>query len=110
MGGLIGLRHDIACSVSGSGPLAAHLRTNFTDPARSFFDVPVASLAQDRSSRLMVVTDRRDQKVKLDEQKGFVEQMRQLGRQVPQFFVEATDERNELPSPPRAEDHTLAQR
>ena len=94
VGGLVGLRHDIACAVSGSGPLAASYRTNFTDPGRSYFDVlqAVPSIAQNRSLRLMLVTDPRDQTVVLDQQSGFVEKMRQAGRPIPQFLVEATDE------------------
>jgi hypothetical protein len=94
VGGLIGLRRDIACAVSGSGPLATGGSPKVTDPARSFFDVTpsIPQLAQNRSLRLLLVTDPADRKVPIDQQTGFVEKMRQAGRQVPQFFVEATDE------------------
>jgi hypothetical protein len=96
MGGLIGLRRDIACAVFGSGQLAMQSRTNFTDPARSYFDVmaSVPSIAQNRAVRMMLVTDPRDQQVPPPQQTGFVEKMRQVGRQVPQLFVEATDEKH----------------
>jgi hypothetical protein len=94
VGGLVGLRHDIACAVSGSGPLATPGSPKITDPARTFFDVTqsIPQLAQNRSLRLLLVTDPADRKVPIAQQSGFVEKMRQAGRQVPQFFVEATDE------------------
>jgi hypothetical protein len=94
VGGLIGLRHDIACAVSGSGPLATPGGPKVADPARTFFDVTqgIPQMAQNRSLRLLLVTDPADRKVPIAQQTGFVEKMRQAGRQVPQFFVEATDE------------------
>jgi hypothetical protein len=92
--GLVGLRHDVACAVSGSGPLVTGGSPKNTDPGRSFFDVTqnIPQLAQNRSLRLLLVTDPADRKVPIALQSGFVEKMRQAGRQVPQFFVEATDE------------------
>jgi len=94
VGGLIGLRHDIACAVSGSGPLATPGSPRITDPGRTFFDVTqnIPLLAQNRSLRLLMVTDPADKKVPIAQQSGFVDKMRQAGRQVPQFLVEATDE------------------
>jgi len=38
------------------------------------------------------VTDTADSKVPLKDQKAFVDKMRQAGRQIPQYFVEATDD------------------
>jgi hypothetical protein len=94
VGGLIGLRHDIACAVSGSGPLATPGSPRITDPGRSYFDVTqnIPLLAQNRSLRLLLVTDPADKRVPIAQQSGFVDKMRQVGRQVPQFLVEATDE------------------
>ena len=92
--GLIGLRHDIACAVSGSGPLATPGSPRTTDPGRTFFDATrnIPLLAQNRSLRLLLVTDPADKRVPIALQSGFVDKMRQAGRQVPQFLVEAIDE------------------
>jgi hypothetical protein len=38
VGGLIGLRRDVACAVSGSGPLTTPGGPKTTDPGRTFFD------------------------------------------------------------------------
>jgi hypothetical protein len=94
VGGLIGLRHDIACAVSGSGPLATPGSPKITDPGRSFFDVnqSISQLAQNRSLRLLLVSDPADKRVPIAQQTAFVDKMRQAGRQIPQFLVEATDE------------------
>jgi hypothetical protein len=94
VGGLIGLRHDIACAVAGSGPLATPGSPKITDPGRTFFDVTqsIPVITQNRSLRLLLVTDPADKKVPIAQQTGFVDKMRQAGRRVPQFFVEATDE------------------
>src|SRR6202049_2882209 len=94
VGGLVGLRHDVACAVSGSGPLATPGSPKVTDPGRTFFyatrNIPL--LAQNHSLRLLLVTDPADKKVPIAQQTGFVDKMRQAGRQIPQFLVEAADE------------------
>jgi hypothetical protein len=94
VGGLVGLRHDVACAVSGSGPLATPGSPKVTDPGRTFFDATrnIPLLAQNHSLRLLLVTDPADKRVPIAQQSGFVDKMRQAGRQVPQFLVEATDE------------------
>jgi hypothetical protein len=94
VGGLIGLRHDVACAVSGSGPLATPGSPRITDRGRTFFDVTqsIPLIAQNLSLRLLLVTDPADKKVPIAQQTGFVDKMRQAGCQIPQFFVEATDE------------------
>ena len=94
VGGLVGLRHDVACAVSGSGPLATPGSSKITDPGRTFFDVTrnIPQLAQNHSLRLLLVTDPADKRVPIAQQSGFIDKMRQAGRQVPQFLVEATDE------------------
>ena len=99
VGGLIGLRRDVACAVSGSGPLASPNgskndagRANL-DPGRTYFDVTqrIAEIAQNRALRILLVTDPADKTVPLAQQVGFVDKMRQAGRSVPEFMVEATD-------------------
>jgi hypothetical protein len=94
VGGIVGLRHDIACAVSGSGPLVMPGGPKNADPGRTFFDVSqnIPALAQNRSLRLLLVTDPADKKVPIAQQTAFADRMRQAGRQVPQFLVEATDE------------------
>lgn len=42
--------------------------------------------------RVLVVTDRADKRVPAAQQIGFVDRLRRAGRQVPQLFVEATDD------------------
>src|SRR5258708_3221260 len=93
--GLIGLRNDIGCAVSGSGPLATPGGgPKGADPARTFFDVTqnIPQLAQNRSLRVLLVTDPADKRVPIAMQAAFADKMREAGRQVPEFMVEATDE------------------
>lgn len=93
-GGLIGLRRDISCLVLGSGPLVLADGTKSADPGRSYFDATqnIQQLAQNRSMRPFLVTDKMDKKVPVAQQTGFIDRLRRAGRQVPQFFVEATDD------------------
>ncbi len=99
VGGLIALRRDVACAVSGSGPLAAPNGSRndaghgSLDPGRTFFDVAqhIAEIAHNGTLRVLVVTDPTDKRVPLAQQVGFVDKMRQAGRSVPEFMVEATD-------------------
>jgi hypothetical protein len=93
--GLIEMRHDIGCAVSGSGPLATPGGgPKGGDPARTFFDVTqnIPQLAQNRALRVLLVTDPADKRVPIAMQAAFADKMRQAGRQVPEFMVEATDE------------------
>jgi hypothetical protein len=94
VGGLVGLRRDVACAVSGSGPLATPGSPKTTDAGRTFFDATqnIPLLAQNRSLRLLLVTDPADKRVPIAQQAAFVEKMRRAGREIPQFMVEATDE------------------
>jgi hypothetical protein len=95
VGGLIGMRHDIACAVAGSGPLAiAGGGPKSADQGRTFFGVTqnIPAIVQNRSLRLLLVTDPEDKRVPIDQQAGFVDKLRQAGRQIPEFFVEATDD------------------
>jgi hypothetical protein len=94
VGGLLGLRRDVACAALGSGPLATPQSVKNPDPGRSFFDASqnVALPAKDRLLRPFVITDKADKRVPVAQQTGFVTKMHAAGRQVPQFFVEATDD------------------
>jgi hypothetical protein len=96
VGGLIAQRHDIGCAVAGSGPLATPGSPKAADPARTFFDVTHSAslIAQNRTLRLMLVTDPADRQVPISLQSGFVDKMRQAGRSVPQFLVESTEEQH----------------
>src|SRR6266849_7379267 len=92
--GLAGTRRDIACVVSGSGRLAASHDTNSEDPARTGIDTLgfIPSIAQNRSLRFIMVTDSADRTVPAKQQTPFVEKMRRAGRDIPQYFVTATDD------------------
>ena len=95
VGGLIELRRDIACAVSGSGRLDdASAGVKPGDPTHSYFDVArnIAPLVQNRALRVILVTDPADKFVPLAQLAGFVAKMRQAGRPVPEFMVQATDD------------------
>jgi hypothetical protein len=94
VGGLVGMRRDIVCAVSGSGPLWTPGKTNLPDPLRKYFDVgdEVPLIAPNRSLRFFLISDRADKQVPLNQQVPFVDRMREAGRPVQQFFVEATDD------------------
>jgi pimeloyl-ACP methyl ester carboxylesterase len=91
---LVWRRHDIGCVVLGSGRYDAFAVTGSKDPAHNLFDTTehVAQVAQNRAARLYVVSDKADKRVPLSHQSAFVDKLRHAGRQVPQFFVEATDD------------------
>jgi hypothetical protein len=93
VGGLIGLRRDVACAVMGSGPLVTPASKN-PDPGRSIFDASqsVPLVAKDPLLRPLVITDKQDKRVPPAQQTGFVEKVQKAGHQARQFFVEAIDE------------------
>ena len=93
-GGLVGLRRDISCLVLGSGHFASAPGGKSSDPERSYFDViqNVPQLAQNRSIRVFLLTDKLDKWVPAKHQTEFGDRLRRAGRQIPQFFVEATDD------------------
>jgi hypothetical protein len=93
-GGLVELRHDIACAVLGSGRLVANEFPKSKDPGRSYFDPTqnIPELAKNRSIKVSLVTDKADKRVPVAQQSSFVDRLRRAGRQVPQYFVETTDE------------------
>jgi len=91
---LAGIRRDIACAVSGSGRLGRNRDVNSEDPARTLVN-PLAfvqSIAQNRSLRFIMVTDSADLKVPIRDQTPFAEEMHRAGRDIPQYFVTATDD------------------
>jgi hypothetical protein len=92
--GLAGIRHDIACAVSGSGRLGISGGGSSQEPARTFVDPLgfVPSIAQNRSVHFFMVTDAADRTVPVRQQTPFAEKMRRAGRSIPQYFVTATDE------------------
>jgi hypothetical protein len=94
VGGLVGMRHDIFCAVAGSGPLSTPVKGSVPDPLRTYFDVAegIPRIAPNRSLRLIVITDRADSRVPIDQQIPFIDKMRQAGHPIPQYFVEATDD------------------
>jgi hypothetical protein len=97
IGGLIALRNDIACAVPGSGPLASAKKVvPSQDPSRSYFDPAesIPQLVQKRWMRIIVVTDPLDKKVAAASQSAFVTQLKQMGGQVEQYFVNSTDEKH----------------
>jgi hypothetical protein len=92
--GIASMRRDVACVISGSGPLMTPGSPKAGDPARTFFDATqgIPQLAQNRSLRMMLVTDPSDKTVPIAQQTGFADKMRQAGHPIQQFMVEATDE------------------
>jgi hypothetical protein len=91
--GLAAERRDIVCTVSGSGRLGTGSYSSSTDPARTLVN-PLElfpTIAQNRSLRFMMVTDAADRTVPARLQTPFAEKMHQAGRDIPQYFVTATD-------------------
>jgi len=92
--GLATMRRDIACAVSGSGPLGKSYDISSKDPARTLVNPLgfVPSIAQNRSVRFFMVTDSADRSVPAKQQTPFAEKMHRAGRDIPQYFVTATDD------------------
>jgi hypothetical protein len=89
--GLLGLRKDLACAVPADGQLAELRQRKTSDPALQAFVASdtVATIAQNRSARVLVVTDPQDRTVPLHMQLPFVEALRKAGGQVEHFFVDS---------------------
>ena len=92
--GLAAGRSDIACAVSGSGRLVRSYYGSSTDPARTLVNPLefIPSIVQNQSVRFIMVTDSADRSVPAKEQTPFAERMHQAGRDIPQYFVTATDD------------------
>ena len=87
-------RRDIACAVSGSGRLGRSRKISSADPARTVVNPLefIPSIAQNGSLRFFIVTDSEDRSVPAKEQTPFAEEMHRAGRDIPQYFVTATDD------------------
>jgi pimeloyl-ACP methyl ester carboxylesterase len=92
--GLAATRRDIACAVSGSGRLGKSYDVGSKDPARIWVNPLefVPSIVQNRSVRFFMVTDSADRSVPVKQQTPFAEKMHGAGRDIPQYFVAATDD------------------
>jgi pimeloyl-ACP methyl ester carboxylesterase len=92
--GLAATRRDIACAVSGSGRLGKSYDIGSKDPARTWVNPLdlVPSIVQNRSVRFFMVTDSADRSVPARQQTPFAEKMHGAGRDIPQYFVAATDD------------------
>jgi hypothetical protein len=91
--GLAGIRRDIACAVSGSGRLAVSFDIKSKEPGRNYFEPIeyISAMAKNPSLRFVMVTDKTDEIVTVNQQSGFVDKMRRAGLRIPQYFVAATD-------------------
>ena len=91
---LAATRRDVACAVSGSGRLGKSYDISSKDPARTLVNPLgfIPSIAQNRSVRFSMVTDSADRSVPAKQQTPFAEKMHQTGRDIPQYFVAATDD------------------
>jgi hypothetical protein len=100
VGGLLTLRRDVSCAVPADGGLARNA-PKASDPALQYFDssAHVATIAQNRSARILVVTDPQDMVVKTHHQFPFVVKLRKAGGQVEQFLVKATDDEHHFTTP-----------
>jgi pimeloyl-ACP methyl ester carboxylesterase len=94
LAGLAATRRDIACAVSGSGQVVTSHGNDPKDPGRTMLDSLgyVPSIAQNRSVRFIMVTDQADRTVPAKQQASFAEKMHRAGRDIPQYFVTATDD------------------
>ena len=92
--GLTATRRDIACAVSGSGRLGKSYDISSKDPARTWVNPLelVPSIVQNQSVRFFMVTDSADRTVPAKQQTPFAEKMHRAGRDIPQYFVAATDD------------------
>jgi hypothetical protein len=100
IGAFLGLRRDIGCAVPGSGALSfdpayrarqsrrPEIALRHYDPATRIRE----AAAQSRSTRILVVTDPDDTRVRLPFQSGFVEGVQRFGGRISQFYVVAFDE------------------
>jgi len=97
VGGLLGLRNDIACAVPGSGnliQLAAAKNPNSTPTAWIDPAAMAPAIVKSSKARILVVTDPNDTVVPAERQTGFVSRLRHAGGTVEQLFVQATDEKH----------------
>lgn len=96
MFGLVMMRHDIGCAVSGSGQLVPMEkgRSRLNDPGETFFDPTkdVAAQPQNPAERLIMIADPADQQVpEAVEQIPLLAKWRQAGRSIYVINVVSTD-------------------
>ena len=94
IGGLLGLRSDLGCTVIGAGLLSYPRPRRSSDPAADYFNAAdfVASIARKRNTRILLVTDPADRKVPERVQTEFAQRLKLAGGEVEQFLVRATDD------------------
>jgi hypothetical protein len=99
--GLLALRSDVGCAVPADGILAPNPMPKAVDPALQYFDAAahVATIAKNRSAKILVITDPQDKVVKPQNQTPFVDKLRKAGGQADQFLVEATDDEHHFTTP-----------
>src|SRR5262249_22362279 len=93
VGGLLALRTDISCAVSGSGRLDVKGDLSSPDPGKRYFNVSdfAPKIARNRNARILLVTDPADERVSAEQQTGFVRKLRRAGGQAERLFARATD-------------------
>jgi dienelactone hydrolase len=97
VGGLLGLRTDLACAVPGSGNLIQLAAVKHPNSTPTSWIDPAAmapAIVKGSKARILVVTDPNDMVVPAERQTGFVERLHQAGGRVEQLFVQATDEKH----------------
>ena len=94
IGGLLGLRSDLGCAVIGAGVLSYGRTLRSSDPARDYFNASesVGTIAQNKTTRIMLITDPSDRKVPERVQTEFAKRLRLAGGRAEQFLVQAIDE------------------
>jgi dienelactone hydrolase len=97
VGGVLGLRTDLACAVPGSGNLIQLAAVKHPNSSPTSWIDPAAmapAIVKNSKARILVVTDPDDRVVPAERQTGFVERLRDAGGRVEQLFVQATDEKH----------------
>jgi hypothetical protein len=100
--GLAGIRHDMACAVSGSRRLVISGGSSSKEPARTLVDPlrSVTSIAYNRAVHFFMITDSADRRVPAGQHTPFAEKLRRASRSIPHYFVAATDDFHHVVSEP----------
>ena len=98
VGGVLGMRRDIGCAVIGAGRVYNPHSQWPKGPTGQTIDLfnpadGVSFIANQRNTRVMVITDPADQRVSEKNQTPFVQMLRLAGGKVDHFLVQATDEK-----------------
>ncbi len=98
--GLVGLRQDIACAVAADGTVRLGRHLSPVPPGIRFPDSDLlTAIVHNPDAKLVLVTDPQDKIVSGADQEAFVTKLRQAGRQVDQYFVEAPDDEHHFTTP-----------